>query len=556
MEPGATRNERRRARVEAAALAALAALPLLPYFLALARAPIPRFAIEGDYAALELAARLVPTGKTLLGPYSRFGFSHPGPLYFYVMAPIYALYGGTSTGIFAAAASVNAAAAMVSAAAVRLATTRVHALAVTVVLVAWLGAYGNACALPWNPLVVVLPLVAFLVLAALTARGALWLAPPAVFFGAFVAETHLATIPTVLGVSLAALAVVIVRARRGQRLTREDKRALLIALAVLFAALAPPLLEQVLAREGNLTKLARFFAHRPEPLKPLGEALHNWTFATSWLPDRILERSLFVEGDTAVMRSDPVPPALSATALRSTVALLLASALAAGIALRRRDTASLSLLGAGALASLLAVLALRAVIGTNFIYLVYWTTAGSTLLWMGVGAALASGAAELAARARPSIARPLTALALGFVLATSAASASLQRGWLARNTLGPQVSAPMREVYLALAARVAKTGETPVIHAQGAWYIACNFLLELSKDGLPAAIDERDRWLFGRQTPTPEGLARPLHVYIRTGVFKLENAACLESLAASGGIEVMLSPVDTPTCDQRSPRSP
>jgi hypothetical protein len=114
----------------------------------------------------------------------------------------------------------------------------------------------------------------------------------------------------------------------------------------------------------------------------------------------------------------------------------------------------------------------------------------------------------------------------------------------------------MREVYLALAARITRTGETPVLHAQGAWYIAGNFLLELSKDGLPAAIDERDRWLLGRQTPTAEGLARPLHVYIRTGVLKLENAACLESLAASGGIEVMLSPVDVAICDQKSPRSP
>jgi hypothetical protein len=37
----------------------------------------------GDYAALELYTRLAAQGRQLLGPYSRFGFHHPGPAYFY-----------------------------------------------------------------------------------------------------------------------------------------------------------------------------------------------------------------------------------------------------------------------------------------------------------------------------------------------------------------------------------------------------------------------------------------------------------------------------------------
>ena len=82
-------------------------LPLAPLLFALLARPVPRFVVNGDYAGLEIATRFVPTGTTLLGPYSRFGWNHPGPLYFVLLAPIHALFGGTSTGIFAGALGVR-----------------------------------------------------------------------------------------------------------------------------------------------------------------------------------------------------------------------------------------------------------------------------------------------------------------------------------------------------------------------------------------------------------------------------------------------------------------
>src|SRR5690606_16195427 len=46
----------------------------------------------------------------LVGPYSRYGWNHPGPLLFWVMAVPYRLTGASSPSLLAAAAAVNAAA--------------------------------------------------------------------------------------------------------------------------------------------------------------------------------------------------------------------------------------------------------------------------------------------------------------------------------------------------------------------------------------------------------------------------------------------------------------
>ena len=50
---------------------------------------VPRF----DYAIQELAVQEAARAHRLLGPYSRFGFNHPGPMLFYANVPAYLLLG-------------------------------------------------------------------------------------------------------------------------------------------------------------------------------------------------------------------------------------------------------------------------------------------------------------------------------------------------------------------------------------------------------------------------------------------------------------------------------
>lgn len=543
-------GQRRAVRLEAAAFALLAALPLLPYFVYLAQKGIPRFTIFGDYAGLELAIRSVPTGRVLLGPYSRFGFSHPGPLYFYLAAPVYALAGGATTGLFAAATAVNAAAAMTIGAATRVLTTRAHAVAAVVVVHAWLAAFGDVCVLPWNPLVVVLPLTCFLVLAAFVSRGWTVVAPLSVVFGVLVAETHLATVPTVLGASALAIASLWLRVRRAGGQTGAQRRHLRISEALLFLTTAPPLVEQVIAPEGNLGKIVKFFATQREPMKPFATALRDWVLATAWLPDRILSNAVPNDGwEPAVMGSGPMPLTITRTATSILVVFLAAATAAAFAAWRRRDDAGLALLQTGALSSALAVFALRAIIGVDYSYLVFWTTAATTTVWMAALAAATTYASEALVRARGALARAGAPLALALGAATGLYAASLQRAWLAHDVLRAQPYPRFGQVYEAVRSRVASKGETPVVHLDGAWHIGSTLLLELTRDGLAPRTVERDRWLSGRHVLGAGDAPHPLHLYAAvTPSHPHPFAACLEKLVEVDGVIVFTSGGDVERC--------
>jgi hypothetical protein len=60
-----------------------------------------------DRAILEIYALQALEGKLLVGPYSRFGWHHPGPLYFYVAAPWYWMSGHHAAGLQAGALAIN-----------------------------------------------------------------------------------------------------------------------------------------------------------------------------------------------------------------------------------------------------------------------------------------------------------------------------------------------------------------------------------------------------------------------------------------------------------------
>src|SRR5262252_8031899 len=66
----------------------------------------------GDGAFLELYTLHSVRGIWPFGPYSQFGWHHPGPLYFYLLAPLYAAGGFRFAALNVGAALINAAAAL------------------------------------------------------------------------------------------------------------------------------------------------------------------------------------------------------------------------------------------------------------------------------------------------------------------------------------------------------------------------------------------------------------------------------------------------------------
>lgn len=527
-------------------LAALA--PLVPGMRAVLALPAERFRMYGDFATLELQTRLVTTGGTLLGPYSRFGFNHPGPLYFYLLAPVYGLTGGVSRAMFLGPLVIAAAATIVVTFAVARLASRAHAFAVATVLVAWCAAFGSVATMPWNPMVIALPLVTFTVLAALAASGRLAALPAATFTGAFAAQTHLSCVPYVgalLAVAVVSGGLVVRRDRGGLRAAR---RPLLVASAVLGITSFPPLVEQLLPKGGNLSRIAKLFLDRPEPPKSWGETLTALARVSAWLPERVIEGKLAKEPiDPEPMWSAPFEPNAPTPSLALAAFVVVITAACLALAWRRRDRVVLALFGASLLGALVTAVALRGIVGVPFRYLLFWATTPAIVLAVACLASLAAFASERGARRAEVLgAGALVALALvAFGATRLTASAVTLRG------VGVMPAIPgLPDAYAALVARLDRDGRVPVIHGGPGWHVNAATQLELVKDGRPLRVIAGERWLFGRQFPEPPpGNAGVVHVYAEHTPYPLTTKPCLELVAKAGEVSFYFAPEERLACD-------
>jgi hypothetical protein len=366
----------------------------------------------GDASLIELATMEAASGRRLLGAYSRYGWHHPGPIYFYLLAVPYRLL-GPDAGLQAGALLINAVAAIGIVAAVRrIADTRAAWGAAVVVLAVCLGVGPVYLRDPWNPFVVVLPLLLFAVLCTAVAAGrprALWVAA---VVGSFCVQTHVGTAPLVAVLGLMA---VVVRRRGGPvqapahapRNLGASRPVRAAVTAVTLAALAlvwlPPLVEQARASVGNLASLARFAvgAHAGHPV---GEALLGYIVGASAFP----------------LGKPPLElPHVAGVGQVLVVVASLLGALACVVHGRRSADRVVTVLGATSLlAAAVCVVAASRVVGPLLGYLVYWMVAAPALAWLGLGILAAR---RVGPALRAGMAAGL-ALAVGLGLATSPAS--------------------------------------------------------------------------------------------------------------------------------------
>lgn len=549
---------RRNRRIEAAAIAMLAILPLVPYFTFLLRGGVPRFGLIGDLAIVEHATRHVWTGETLVGAPSRFGWSQPGPLFFYFAAPFQALGGTSSTGVYVAATLINAAAAGGIVACARMYARRAHAIAALLVVLAWQAAFGSVTSSPWSPFLVVLPLLAFLVNAAMIARGKSGAAYPALVYGMFAAQTHVAAAPVVIAATIVAVAAFFVGARRREREAASpapelvsEKWRIGIAAATGLILAVPPIVEQIIAPTGNFRRIVSFFVHREAPLVPVATATQQWMTMMAWLPYRVARLTLLREGFVSQM-ARPDEMYLGTSTFPAIVAGVHVGmgVMCAMIAWKRRDAVSLALLAIGALADLVSIGTLQAIVGVSAPYLILWTTAASGVLWIGVFSTLFSAAGAVTVKSERLVnttATPIIVLGLSLAVAT----ATLQRWSLAKHPAGPgshpELRPDMQKTYGALRDRLKKDGATPVMHLEGFGDIALGFHLELEKDRVDvrAAAPVRARLVGARGE---ERISRPLHVWIGSASAPHRLAPCTEVIAKSGDLVVLGATIAPATC--------
>src|SRR5262245_9561961 len=227
-----------------------------------------------DTAIIESYTLYASRAQLLVGPYSRYGWHHPGPLYFYLLAPVYTLAGSSAPGLSAGALLINVASIVLLVWVLVRSAAGWLTVAVTAAMAVYLWRVAPLLVSPWNPHVVVLSLAGLAVVAAAVASGDVGLLPLAVGLASFVMQTHLGVVPTALAVC-AALALATWQAARDAIPRR--RRAVIAAAAVVAVLWAVPLGEQVSSAPGNLTAIWRFFSSPNRGHQTIAAAYAAWS---------------------------------------------------------------------------------------------------------------------------------------------------------------------------------------------------------------------------------------------------------------------------------------
>jgi hypothetical protein len=210
-----------------------------------------------------------------IGEYPEQG-SHPGPLSFYLLAPVYRLLGS-------------------SAWALELATVVIHVAAIATALWigqrrgGWRGVVGVAALLavaihgygqllltqPWNPY---LPLLAWLVVLLATWSvlcGDTLVLVPLVVAGSLCAQTHVPYLLPCATLVIGALAYVTLKRRHWRSAGRRPwlDRNVVVAAAVGVALWLPPLVDQAVNDPGNIRALLDHFGDPTEPVLGIADGI-------------------------------------------------------------------------------------------------------------------------------------------------------------------------------------------------------------------------------------------------------------------------------------------
>jgi hypothetical protein len=229
-----------------------------------------------DTAVIESYTLYASRAQLLVGPYSRYGWHHPGPLYFYLLAPFYLLSGKLSAGLNAGALAINFMSVIVIALVVWRVARGGLAVAIVAMLVVYSWRVAPLLASPWNPHVIVFPFMALIVVAAAIASGWIELLPLAMLMGTIAVQTHLGVLPGAVAVSAIVLGSALFFAGSGVPIGRTVG-ILSVTLCLVVVLWAVPVWEEMTRAPGNLTKLWRFFFTGPRGAQPFRSAYVAWT---------------------------------------------------------------------------------------------------------------------------------------------------------------------------------------------------------------------------------------------------------------------------------------
>lgn len=225
---------------------------------------VPDVTNSGDGALLEMSTRSLFSRGILLGPYSRFLFFHPGPLYFALRYPFYMAMGQRNSSFLIVTALISMASLFGGWYIVRRLTNRLTSILFSAVFALFLLNTDKVLWLSeWNPHIIMFPIMLFtVVMAAVSSREFKYLYV-GVIAGSFVAQTHIGGIPALVVSAIMALLCVVypwIITSGGNAMRQGYFKHLMISLALLLLLWAPPIYEEITAEnQGNMSEIREFF---------------------------------------------------------------------------------------------------------------------------------------------------------------------------------------------------------------------------------------------------------------------------------------------------------
>lgn len=150
------------------------ALAAAPFLIAAVRfAVVGELTLGSDFALTGLDVTDAGRLDQAVGPYSRWGWSHPGPGWFSLLLPVFAVLGSSGSALVVASLTLHGFFAALVVAAVGRSRPWAQPLAAAVLLLYVLRMPDRVFALVWNPYALLLPTALLLALAVRTALGSL-----------------------------------------------------------------------------------------------------------------------------------------------------------------------------------------------------------------------------------------------------------------------------------------------------------------------------------------------------------------------------------------------
>jgi hypothetical protein len=427
-----------------------------------------------DLAVTETYTILASQGRLFLGPYSRFSWHHPGPIYFYALVPLYRMVGGATVGLDLGALAVNMCCTAIALIVACRSGVRWLSAAVCTAFALFAVRFPAAWTSVWNPHAIVIPLMALVtcVMAIVAGAGPATLIAVAVL-SSLAAQTHVGV--ALVAFVLAAAASVAAWAPGGRPDERSRERWLWTGAAIVAAAICwtPVLIEQLRGPGHNLSAVFAYFS-RSAHGQTWRDAVNAWSYGLSGV----------LRSDYRVPIGAPVAPA-HALAMDIAVGFVLAALVVLnGVGGRPGRFAWPALVPIGAAA--VGLLSLRQIPGAIDDHVLFWLSGlGALLVGNVIMRRWPQGRFDRALGALPVA----TLLIAGGIGVRTLADPPARRASAVTAT-----GAATRQLSESVVAYMRSGAAKPLIKVdQAAWEVTAGVALQLQKAGLAFAIEPE--WL-------------------------------------------------------------